>query len=325
VPRRSPTLEGFRVLFRMPLVGLAEITWRWAIGTALVASIIFATLQYLKSLPVANGDMLLLRTRHPLLVSRALAHIFAGTAVRFLMVLVILALAVALAWIVIAAIGRAMTVKILVAYFFPERIVKLRIGPIIELNSLRATALLAAIVATAGAMLLAGMTSTKADPSPGSAMLIFATLSLFIWICWAMLNWLMSLATIFVVVENQPTSGAIVAAVDLIRQRTGPVLAASVWFGLAHGVAYTIASSAIGFPLAFTGLLPGGIVLGGVILAGLLYFAVVDYLYIGRLAAYIIIAEGQEAPAVLHPTEGPAGIDPTELILSDLSLGEAPA
>jgi hypothetical protein len=325
MPRRSPTLEGFRVLFRMPLIGLAEITWRWTIGTAFVASTVFATLQYLKSLPVASGDMLLLRTRHPLLVSRALAHIFAGTAVRFLMVLIILALAVALAWIFIAAIGRAITVKTLVGYLFPERIVKLRIGPIIELNALRATALLAAVVATAGAMLLGGMTSTKASPAPGSAMLIFVTLSLFIWVFWAMLNWLLSLAAIFVVAEDQPTSGAIAAAVDLLRHRTGPVLAASIWFGLAHGVAYSIASTVIGFPLAFTGVLPGGMVLGGVILATLFYFAVVDYLYIGRMAAYIFIAEARDAPLELPSPEGPSAVDSTELILSDLPFDGAPA
>jgi hypothetical protein len=174
-------------------------------------------------------------------------------------------------------------------------------------------------------MLLGGMTSTKANPSPGSAMLIFVTLSLFIWICWAMLNWLLSLAALFVIAEDQSTSGAIVAAVDLLRQRTGPVLAASVWFGLAHGVAYTIASSAIGFPLAFTGVLPGSMVLGGVILAALLYFAVVDYLYVGRLAAYLFIAEAPDSPAVLHSTDGPSAVDPTELILSDLPFDGAPA
>jgi hypothetical protein len=72
-------------------------------------------------------------------------------------------------------------------------------------------------------------------------------------------------------------------------------------------------------------VLPGGIVLGGVILAALLYFAVVDYLYVGRLAAYLFIAEAPESPVVLHATEGPSAVDPTELILSDLPFDGAPA
>ena len=325
--RHSPTLEGFRILFRMPSLGLAEIAWRWAVGAAFVASVSFAFLQYLKSLPVTAGDLFLLRTRHPLMVSRALAHIFAGSAVRFLMALVVMAIAIAFAWIFIAAVGRAVTLKTLLTYFFPDRDVPLRVGPIIELNALRAALSLAAITASFGALLLAGTVSPRADPSPGSAMLIFLTLGLFIWLCWSMLNWLLSLAAIFVVAEDETTIGAIIAAVDLLRQRTGAITAASVWFGLAHGVAYVIASSAIGFPLAFAGLLPGGVIFGGVILTTLVYFAIVDYLYVGRLAAYVFIAE---SPEVLEtetlPVPGyPSGFDASELILSDLPLGQAPA
>src|ERR1700681_1061400 len=30
--RRSPTLEGFQVMFRLPVLGLAEIAWRWSFG-----------------------------------------------------------------------------------------------------------------------------------------------------------------------------------------------------------------------------------------------------------------------------------------------------
>jgi hypothetical protein len=66
-------------------------------------------------------------------------------------------------------------------------------------------------------------------------------------------------------------------------------------------------------------------VLGGVILATLFYFAVVDYLYIGRMAAYIFIAEARDAPLELPSPEGPSAVDSTELILSDLPFDGAPA
>ena len=328
--RRSPTLEGFRILFRMPSLGLAEIAWRWAMGAAGVASLSFAFLQYLNSLPVTSADMLLLRTRHPLMVSRAIARIFAGSAGRFLMALVVLAMALSLAWIVIAAVGRAVTLKTLLAHFFPDRDVRLRVGAIIELNTLRAALSWAAIAACFGALLLAGMASPKTDPSPVSAMLIFVTLGLFIWLCWRMLNWLLSLAAIFVMAEGETTSGAIVAAVDLLRQRPAAMVAAATWFGIAHGVACVVAGSAVGFPLAFVGLLPGGVIFGGVILAMLVYFAIVDYLYVGRLAAYLFITESPEMPETETMPFPPrpdrsAGVDPSELILSDLPLGEAPA
>lgn len=328
--RHSPTLEGFRLLFRMPALGLAEIAWRWAVGAAFLASVSFAFLQYLDSLPVTAGDLFLLRTQHPLMISRAVAHILAGSAHRLLLALMALALALGFAWILVAAVGRAIILKSLLNYFFPERQSPLRVGPLIGLNGLRAAAALAGSVGSCGALLLAGTVSPRTDPSPGSAMLIFLSLGLFIWLCWAMLNWLLSLAAVFAVAEGATTFGALVSAVDLLRQRPGAIVAASIWFGLAHGVVYVIASSGAAFPLAFAGVLPGGIVLGGVILTTLIYFAIVDYLYVGRLASYLFIAESPEVaetatlPLPPAPNHG-ARVDPSELILSDLPLGGAPA
>ena len=65
---------------------------------------------------------------------------------------------------------------------------------------------------------------------------------------------------------------------------------------------------------------------GGVLLVTLLYFATVDFLYAGRLAAYVAILELPDAPppqvnAGPSP-EGPmklaSGVDQDELILSDI-------
>ena len=52
-----------------------------------------------------------------------------------------------------------------------------------------------------------------------------------------------------------------------------------------------IASSVVAFPLAFAEVLPGGIVLGGVILVAMFYFAIADFLYVGRLASYVFLVE----------------------------------
>jgi hypothetical protein len=202
------------------------------------------------------------------------------------------------------------------------------VGPLIELNALRAATFLSALTASLGALLLAGLASPKSDPSPGSAMLIFLTLGLLIWLSWAMLNWFLSLASVFVAADGASSLSALSAAVNLLRQRTGAIVAASVWFGLAHGVAYAVASSAIAFPLALVGVLPGGVVFGGVILTSLGYFAVADYLYVGRLAAYMFIVENSRVAATqILPAspDPPTSIDPSELILSDLPLGQAPA
>src|SRR5262245_27296691 len=78
----SPTLEGFRAMFRRPSLSLAEIIWRFTFGAAACVLLGLAALAYLDTLPVTRTDLVMLRTGHPVLVSRAIAHIFHGSALR---------------------------------------------------------------------------------------------------------------------------------------------------------------------------------------------------------------------------------------------------
>ncbi len=332
MPLRSPTLEGFSTLFRLPSLGLAEITWRWMLGAAFLAASGFAFVQYLNTLPVSTADLLLLRTRHPVMVSRALSHVLAGSGFRALAAALVLLLSFALAWVVVAAIGRATTLKALLALHRSGE-VSVCLPPLIGLNVLRVSLTLAAIIGLRGAFLLAGHVSPDRNPSPGSALLVFLLVVILLGFCWVVLNWFFSLAAVCAAQQRSSALAAVSQAVDFFRDRTGPIVAASVWFGLAHAIAFVAASSVVAFPLAFIGLLPGAVVLGGVILVTLAYFAVADYLYAGRLAAYVYIAEnpGNSLEAVATPpgsspnTRLRTGIDQDELILSDLPLGNLPA
>jgi hypothetical protein len=338
----SPTLEGFRAMFRRPSLGLAEISWRWSMGLACTLLSVYAFLEYLNTLPVSAGELLLLRSRQPALISQALARIFKGTAPRLILASIVVAAALSLSWIVVAAVGRAATVKALLSYFrgfstdvpamslpFPEK--QWHMAPLLGLNFFRVAMTLAAAVGCLGALLLAGSVSKPADPSPGSATLIFLMLLMLVWLAWTVVNWFLSLAAVFVVADGCDTFAAIAASVRLCRNRAGSVFAAGTWFGLAHLVAFFVATSVVAFPLALARLLPGGVALGGVLLVTLLYFAAVDFLYTGRLAAYVAIVELPPpailptAPSPLPPQpnqqlslEMPTHIDQDELILSDL-------
>jgi len=345
--QRSPTLEGFRAILRQPSFGLAEIAWRWSFGVAAGLLLTFSFLEYLDTLPVTRGELFLLRTHHPVLIFQAIAHIFRGSAPRVVAASIVLTLTLAAAWIGIASLGRAATVRALLDYlrestglpadrtagsFRPPVFVRLR--SLAGLNFFRVGVTLAAVVGCLGASLLAGFASPKASPSPGSAVLIFLMLVMFVGLAWSAVNWFLSLAAIFVVGGGRDTFSAVAAAVDLCRFRTGSVLAAATWFGLGHVVAFVVASSVVAFPLAFAGVLPAGVVLGGVLLVTLLYFAVVDFLYVGRLAAFVFIVEGPEEPPVpeiaAEPPSGSqqatlslqpgSGVDPDELILSDMPV-----
>ena len=332
--RRSPTLEGFKLIFRRPSLGLGEIAWRWSFGAGAAALLGFSFLEYLDTLPVSNRDLFLLRTRQPALISRAFSHIFAGSGVRFMAAAVVLGLTLSLAWVVIASLGRAATLRGLLGHFWahePDKGFPFRMRSLFALNFLRAGAVLAVLAGSVGAMLLGGMASSEKSPSPGTAFLIFLAVAALAWFAWAVVNWVLSLASIFVVVKDAGTLGAIGEAVGLVRDRTGAVFASSTWFGIGHIVAISVASSAIAFPMAFAGVLPGGVVFGGMLVVALLYFAVADLLYLGRLGSYVWIVEGPEiepAPeAIIPPATTPPAlmlpderIDPDELILSDLPV-----
>jgi hypothetical protein len=252
----------------------------------------------------------------------------------------VLALTLGVAWIVVASLARVATIKALLAYFLESDIstplrkeAPWRFHSLFMLNFFRLGTTLAAVIGFLAAVLLGKAASRPTDPAPGSALLIILTVTMLVWIAWSTLNWFLSLAAIFVVADGQDTFGAIAAAVDLSRTRSASIFAAGTWFGLAHITAFVVASSAVAFPLGFAAVLPPGVVLGGMLLVTLLYFAITDFLYMGRLAAYVAMVEMPDAPVsaeTTHPPLPQAGtyldsttpsspaVDPTELILSDV-------
>jgi hypothetical protein len=360
--RRSPTLEGFRAALRHPALGTAEIAWRWSFGIAACLVLFFSFLEYLDTLPVSNADLLLLRTRHPFLLSRAIAHILRGSAFHFVTTTIVLFTALSIGWILAASLGRVATVRWLLDYFRlraqdlgsvtaaeVERPAVRGLSPkrdnaagsgyissIAGLNVLRVALTLAATFGCLGAIIVAGFASSPRHPRPGLVFLLFVPLFGLVWLTWSVLNWFLSLASIFVVRDRKDTFGSVSAAVHLCRERLGPVTAVSFWFGLAHLSAFFVATTVVAFPLGFAGVIPARAVLAAVLLITLLYFAVADWLYAGRLAAYVAIIEGPAVqPATLEPppaiTPRPAtrawwpGISPSDDdILSDAPLPSLP-
>jgi len=329
-----------------PSVGLAEIAWRWSFGAACVTLLVVSAIEYLDTLPVSPGDLLLLRTRQPLLIWQAMARIFSGSALRAVETLVALAVAFSIAWLGLASLGRAATLRALLLHFRQGQSPRLADGgrgqtsrvqlrlsdlpALFGLNFLRLAATLAAVVGALATFWIGGAVSSVEGPAPAAAFLICLLLLVLVGWAWSMVNWFLSVAQVFVVAEARDSFAAMASTIDLVRHRSRSVFAAGVWFGLAHIAAFVAAASIVVFPLGLAEFLPRGAVLGGVVLVTLLYFVVVDFLYIGRLAAYVGIVELPEAPAIAsaipsRPWSSPdsatrmsaAAVDRDEVILSD--------
>jgi hypothetical protein len=344
-------------MFRRPALSLAEVSWRWSFGAAACVLFSLSFIAYLDTLPVTGTDMLLLRTRHPVLIARAFSHILHGSALRVTLASIVLFSALAIFWILLASLGRGATLLPLLDHIRQrashfanaagaaatprtseavsmEAAANWRFRSLAGLNFLRAALTLASGAAVIGAAIIAGLVSTKSNPHPGLAFLVAAIATVLLWLIWSSISWFLSIASIFVVRQGKDTFAALSTAVDLCRERLGPVVAVGTWFGLAHLVLFLVATSVVAFPFAFFPLVPLAVVLITVLLMTLLYFAFVDTLYIGRLAGYVAILETPPMPpppvvpiAVVPPsTDHPATsteiamVDQEEVILSDTPI-----
>jgi hypothetical protein len=237
--RPSPTLEGFRAAFRQPSLALAEIAWRWSVGATACTLLGFSFFEYLNTLPVNSGELLFLRSRQPILISRAIAHILRGRLTRVSLAALLGASALTVLWIFAASLGRAITVRALLDHFsdrfvpdsapesapptargeacapqpskadgnaidppavgFAERRKRFLPASLLALNFLRTASTLAAWFALVGASILAGFASTDRNPHPGLFFLFFLPLAALVGGLWLILNWFLSLAALFAV------------------------------------------------------------------------------------------------------------------------------
>jgi len=338
--------------------------WRWTVGATTASVLVFGLFEYLRTLPVTNGELLFLRTRHPYLVGEAIAHILRGSGSRALIAVSLAALLLMMLWIVAASIGRIATVLGLLEYFRRDRDIARNVSAVgapggisdsgisnggernvannistdnvwapltalIRLNFLRVTVAVAALIGFVGAGILAGFASPAANPRPGVAFLLFLPLAALVCFLWAVLNWILSLAGMFAVRDDEDAVAAIASAMTFCRERTGAVFAVSTWTGMAHLVAFVAAGTVASMPMGFAGVVAWRLVVAVMIVVTMAYFALADWLYMARLAGYVCIAETPEAllapmpPAPLRvpPPPGPplqTTIDRDEPILSDL-------
>ncbi|MBV8050327.1 MAG: hypothetical protein JOZ80_04015, partial [Acidobacteriaceae bacterium] len=156
----SPTLEGFRLMLRQPALGVAEIAWRWSFAAVFWLALGFWVAEYLKSLPISSSELLLLKTRQPVLVWEAIVRIFHGSAWRAVESVIVLTIALATAWIVLNSVGRAAIIKSLIAHFRGEALSSTSERPIplhslLGLSFFRAAVPVAAVIGFAGAFFFA--------------------------------------------------------------------------------------------------------------------------------------------------------------------------
>lgn len=325
MPTFSPTAEGFRLIFRRPAIPFAEIAWRWSIAAAAWFLSVFFLTEYIDSLSVNKLDRLLLESRQPVLVWRALERIFHGSAFRFTESGLVLVIALIIGWIIVASLGRVATLKSITLElgipFAPSGF----ISPLMGLNFLRAAVAFAAMVGVIGAALIASGVWASTNLSGVAAVRLWLLVLISIWFTGRLLNWFLSVAAIFVATDSLRAFPAIVAAVRWCRERLGPILATGSFFGLIHGGAFVAAWTAAFMLFSMAGALGPGPTFFFLFAIIAIYCAIADFLYIGRLTGYLAMIRGEEfaisPPESIWPVNPPtSAVDESELILSDVPV-----
>ena len=300
VAAHSSIRRGFASIWRQPALPVAEITWRWCFAVAACLLAVVSVLEYLSAIPISWRERLLVQTGEPLLALAAVAHALQGSAVRLAAGVIVAATAIAVLWIFSAALGRLVTLGALL----PDR--RGTSVSLLGLSFLRAGLFLAAVLSAVAALILAASAGSAGHAAP--SIVLAAILLAAVWLVWALLNWLLSLAAIFAIRDQQDTFGAVSAAVEFVRSAFGDVVLTSLPFVLLHYIA--LAAAIVAGVLVFDLMTRVSFAAAWALVAIVLgYFAFADFLYITRLAAYLALAEAGGGSAVIGEPAQPAPQD----------------
>ncbi len=305
----SPFRDGLRTATRDPGLALAEITWRWAFGAGALAILGAGTARFLSSLEVSDSNLALLRSRVPSLMAEAVAEIFHGAGGTLLAILAVILPAVAALWVAAATVGRAATLRALL-----RQEGKIEMRTVAGISFLRAALALATLLAYGGAMIVGGFLATLGEENNHG---LFLLVTLAVWFVISLisgtLNWYLSVAPLMAVREGLDTLGAAAATVRFVRRHARQFSGVSTAFGLLRLFFLGAATVISLIPLALIGTAPGWLVTVLLVVITLGYFALADFLYIARLAAYARIGEesNQRSAVSIQPTpEAPATSPP---------------
>ncbi len=270
------------------------MAWRWSFGAATWTLIFLAVRRVLAQADVSQVELLVARGSDVFQIADACARIIVQVLPKIVAICVVLVPALGILWIAAATLGRAATLKTLLPHS------RMRWSSLGGLNFVRAMFAVAGAAAFAGAMLLAGMAMPALNPTLGAAAWI--SLAVVVIFFWSVVNWFLALAPIWIVRDGRTALRSVVDSVELFHQRRADCAAIATWFGV-----FRAAALVAGFIAALIAAqAPPAVSIALCVAIALVYFAVADFLYIARLAAYVSLDESRQLSANISQPVAPA-------------------
>lgn len=298
--RMTPIREGWRVLWRTPALVLCELTWRWTFGVAFWSVAMVSIRAVLINTEISEAEYQLLRISAPFSLAITVAHLLQelGPAIGRLLPVPLPALAIG--WVSCATAGRFATLKVLL----PSTRTNWR--SLLVINLVRQVVAAAALLAFLGAAL---MIARHLRPNPKQvwpevlAMLMIGAVITFFW---SLLNGFLSLAPIWAVRDCRSVFAAVKDSVSLLNDRPGPYIATWSWIESLRFVVITVALFAAIVSAGTLKTAAPTVLAAGLALVILLYLAVMDFIQIWRIAAYVALANASDAAPVVETPPFPA-------------------
>jgi len=283
----NPITQSFRLVLRNPAIGLTEIAWRWSFGAVASLLLFFSITTLLRSVNATPLEMAAWRSNNPTVMAQALASMMVDSGPKLLQTAAWVLPAITLLWILCGTCGRIFTLSRL-----GGRDISFR--SILALHSSRAFLAWIAGAALIWAMVLDARVSSR-GPQPD----LFLYYAMAFWSIaliggfWAAANWYLSLAAICCMETGAGFFTATGQAIRRAHAQGGDFGGVSLVFAILRLVLLAIAFVLCVLPSGFMGTAPRGYA-AWVVTVSLVYFAVADFLYISRMAAYLIVDTSPE-------------------------------
>jgi hypothetical protein len=153
----------------------------------------------------------------------------------------------------------------------------------------RVLMLLILVIGYLGGILIVALANAPGQNVLTAALVIFAAVAAS-GVVWSYVNWVLSLAPIFVARDGLLPLDSVVAAMAFIRRNHSHLAAIALWNSTLRGLAATLITLAGVGTVALRAAMPGWTVTALVVLETLVYLVVSDFFLLARFAAYSSVA-----------------------------------
>lgn len=288
----NPITQGLRAVTRDPAIFLVEILWRWSFAVLACMLVAGVGMMLLGPLHVGHAWDTAWSSRDPQRMGQLVLAVLLLLGMKVIVLTAIaVPLTIALLWGIFSALGRFVTVKRL-----RTGLTSLRFRSIFALQFLRAFIGWLCLVLLFAAMFGEALIASR-GPQPDLLLYYLMVLPSVVLIgsFWLTVNWYLSLAAIFGR-EGQSFRGALRQARQTIRQQRSDFAGTGFVFLLFRVVVLLVATAICGLTSGMVGSSPQSY-FTLLIIVSLAYFAIADFLYMARMAAYLALAAAHVDPA----------------------------